>query len=154
MAVVVTAGTVAHRVVVRHTGAVAVRASVVARVANWIGALDIVARVAGSVMTMISNAISMARIVSVLLVRVAVSMAMTMTSVARATVTVATVAVATVAIVVVEHGGRWLVLAYDAAGLDGESSLKVGDVIGEFVFNLICVSIRCLLEDFQTTAHD
>ena len=161
MAVVVTTGAVAHRVVMRHAGAVAVRASVVARVANWIGALDIVARVAGSVMTMISNALSVARIVSVLLVRVAVAMAMAMiiTSVARASVTVATVTVATVAvtivaIVVVAHGSRWRVLTNNAAGLNGESSLKVGGVIGEFVFNLVCVSIRCLLENFQTTAHD
>lgn len=156
MAVVVTAGAVAHRVVMLHAGAVAVRASVVARVAYWIRALDIVARVAGSVMTMISNALSVARIVSVLLVRVAVAMAMamTITSVARASVTVATVAVTIVAIVVVAHGSRWRVLTNNAAGLNGESSLKVGGVIGEFVFNLVCVSIRCLLENFQTTAHD
>ena len=60
MAVVVTAGALAHRVVVRYAGAVAVRASVVARVAYWIGALIIVARVAGSVVSVISNAMSVA----------------------------------------------------------------------------------------------
>ena len=84
----------------------------------------------------------------------AVAMAMTMTSIARATVTVATVAVATVAIVVVHHGGWWLVLTNNAAGLDGESSLKVDGAFVESVINLVCVSITCLLEDFQTTAHD
>ena len=96
---------------------------------------------------------------SVLLVRVAVTIAMTSVargavSIARRAMTVATVTVTTIAIVVVAHGGRWLVLTNNAAGLGFKSSLEVGGAIGEFVLNLVSVSIRCLLEDFQTTAHD
>ena len=110
---VVVAGARAHGVLVRHTGAVRVGGSLVPGVADGIGAGHGVCGVAGTVVSVLTNAISMAGVVGVLLVGVAVAVAVA---------AVAAVAVARVAVVVVRGGSGRLILTNDTAGLSKEAS--------------------------------
>ena len=174
---VVGARALAHRVVVCDTGAVAVRACVVAGVADRVRASVIVSGVTGSVVLVLSDTVAMARVVRVLLVGVAVAMAVptvasmatvavawaavaraavarAAVTVAVATVAIAAIAVTTVAVVVVASGGRRQVFTNNTAGQSGDSSLEVGRAIGESVIDLVRVSIGSLREDFKPTAHD
>ena len=176
---VVGARAVAHRVVVCDTGAVAVRACVVAGVADRVRASVIVSGVTGSVVLVLSDTVAMARVVRVLLVGVAVAMAVptvasmatvavawaavaraavtvavATVAIAVATVAIAAMAVTTVAVVVVASGGRRQVFTNNTARQSGDSSLEVGRAIGESVIDLVLVSIGSLHEDFKPTAHD
>ena len=88
--------------------------------ADGIGASHAVCGVAGTVVSVLTNAISMAGVVGVLLVGVAVAV--------RVAVAVAAVAVATVAVVVVRGRGGRLILTNDTAGMGLEAS---GGSIGQ-----------------------
>ena len=81
--------------------------------ADGIGASHAVCGVAGTVVSVLTNAISMAGVVGVLLVGVAVAVRVA---------AVAAVAVATVAVVVVRGRGGRLILTNDTAGMGLEAS--------------------------------
>lgn len=102
-------------------------------------------------MSVLTDAISMAGVVGVLLVGVAVA--------AVAVATVAAVAVATVAVVVVVGGGGRLILTDDAAcscDVSGGGGISLGlRAGGERVINIISGGdIVSCLENLDTAAHD